>query len=209
LLLISSNSGVFGASRIAYSMGKYQLLPPFFQQTNRKTRTPVVTILIFSGVALVELIAAYLQGDQAIGFMFDLYAFGAALSYTLVFVALITLRFTDPYAPRPFKMPLNLNVTVGKRTAPVSLLSLIGLAGIFAILIFTLMTHPIGRIAGPSWVLLGIVFFAIWRTRTKRPVFGSVKRDWVKMQEETLANAGELEMLDEYRAALAKAGKTT
>jgi APA family basic amino acid/polyamine antiporter len=206
LLLISSNSGVFGASRIAYSMGKYQLLPPLFQQTNRKTRTPVVTIMIFSGVALIELIAAYMQGDEAIGFMFDLYAFGAALSYTLVFVALITLRFTDPYVPRRFRMPLNVNVTVAGRTAPVSLLSLVGLAGIFAILIFTLLTHPIGRIAGPSWVALGVIFFAIWRSRTKRPVFGSVKRDWVKLEEDTLANAGELEMLDEYRAAIAKSG---
>jgi APA family basic amino acid/polyamine antiporter len=205
LLLISSNSGVFGASRIAYSMGKYQLLPPFFQQTNRKTRTPVITILIFSAVALVELIAAYLQGNQAISFMFDLYAFGAALSYTLVFVALITLRFTDPYAPRRFRMPLNFNLTVAGRTGQVSILALVGLAGIFAILIFTLMTHPIGRIAGPSWVILGIIFFAIWRSRTRRPVFGSVKRDWVRMQETTLANAGELEMLDEYRAAIAKA----
>ncbi|MBV8171871.1 MAG: APC family permease [Candidatus Eremiobacteraeota bacterium] len=204
LLLISSNSGVYGASRIAYSMGKYQLLPSLFQRTNRKTKTPVITILIFSGVALVELLAAYRQGDDAINFLLDLYAFGAALSYTLVFVALITLRFTDQAAPRPFHMPLNFPVTVNGKTAPVSLLSLLGLAGIFAILIFTIITHPIGRIAGPSWVLLGIVFFAIYRTRMRRPVFGSVPRDWVKLHEDTLANAGELEMLDQYRAALAK-----
>ncbi len=203
LLMISSNSGVFGASRIAYSMGKYQLLPSLFQQINRKTKTPVVTILIFAGVALVELVAAYRQGDDAINFLLDLYAFGAALSYTLVFVALITLRFTDPCSPRRFKMPLNFPVTVAGRTAPVSLLSLLGLAGIFAILVFTLLTHPIGRIAGPTWVLLGVAFYAIYRTRSKRPVFGSMPRDWVKQHEDTLANAGELEMLDEYRACIA------
>ena len=204
LLMISSNSGVFGASRIAYSMGKFQLLPSIFQRTNRKTKTPVITILIFAGVALIELLAAYRQGDDAINFLLDLYAFGAALSYTLVFVALITLRFTDPLAPRRFRMPLNVPVTVAGHKGDVSLLSLLGLAGIFAILIFTLITHPIGRIAGPTWVLCGIAFYAIYRTRTKRPVFGSVPRDWVKLQEDTLANAGELEMLDEYRAALAK-----
>ncbi|MBV8082504.1 MAG: APC family permease [Candidatus Eremiobacteraeota bacterium] len=204
LLLISSNSGVYGASRIAYSMGKYQLLPSLFQKTNRKTKTPVITILIFSGVALIELLAAYRQGDDAINFLLDLYAFGAALSYTLVFVALITLRYTDQAAPRPFRMPLNFPLTVGGRAGTVSLLSLVGLAGIFAILVFTIMTHPIGRIAGPSWVLLGIIFFAIYRTRNRRPVFGSVPRDWVKLHEQTLANAGELEMLDEYREAVSK-----
>ena len=203
LLMISSNSGVYGASRIAYSMGKYQLLPSLFQQTSRKTRTPIVTILVFSGVALVELFAAYFQGDQAINFLLDLYAFGAALSYTLVFAAFITLRFTDQAAPRPFMMPLNVSVTIAGRRGLVSLISLIGIMGIFAILIFTLLTHPVGRIAGPSWVLLGIVFFAIYRSRQKWPVFGSVKRDWVKLHEETLTNAGELEMLDAYRTALA------
>lgn len=208
LLLISSNSGVYGASRIAYSMGKYQLLPSIFQTTNRKTKTPVFTILVFSGVALVELIAAYRQGDDAINFLLDLYAFGAALSYTLVFIALITLRFTDQAAPRRFRMPLNFPVTVAGKTAQVSLLSLLGLAGIFTILVFTILTHPVGRISGPSWVLLGIIFFAIYRTRRRRPVFGSVQRDWVKLHETTLASAGELEMLDEYRAALGQ-GKTS
>jgi APA family basic amino acid/polyamine antiporter len=209
LLMISSNSGVFGASRIAYSMGKFQLLPSIFQRTNRKTKTPVITILIFAGVALVELLAAYRQGDDAINFLLDLYAFGAALSYTLVFVALITLRFTDPLAPRRFRMPLNVPLTVAGRKGDVSLLSLLGLAGIFAILVFTLITHPIGRIAGPTWVLCGIAFYAIYRTRSKRPVFGSMPRDWVKLQKQTLANAGELEMLDEYRAALAKQAAQT
>ena len=203
LLMISSNSGVYGASRIAYSMGKYQLLPSLFQRTSRKTRTPIVTILIFSGVALVELFAAYFQGDQAINFLLDLYAFGAALSYTLVLSAVITLRFTDQAAPRRFLMPLNFSVTIAGRRGLVSALSLIGIMGIFAILIFTLLTHPVGRIAGPSWVLFGITFFAIYRSRKGWPVFGSVKRDWVKLHEDTLANAGELEMLDEYRTAIA------
>jgi len=207
LLMISSNSGVYGASRIAYSMGKHELLPAWFQKVNRNTRTPVLTILVFSGVAFIELIAAYLQGDRAISFLLDLYAFGAALSYTLVFVALMTLRFTDTAAPRPFRMPLNVKMTIGGRHGDVSLLSVVGLLGIFSILIFTLLTHPVGRIAGPTWVLFGIIFFAIWRSRTRRPVLGSVPRNWQTLHQDTLASAGELEMLDEYRAALAKQKK--
>ena len=84
-----------------------------------------------------------------------------------------------------------------------SLLSIIGLAGIFAILIFTLMTHVYGRIAGPTWVVLGLVAYMLYRKRQGAPVFGSLKRDWVKLHKRTLTSAGELEMLDEYRDAIA------
>ena len=202
LVLISSNSGIFGASRIAYSMAKFNVLPSWFQITNPKTRTPIGTIIFFSGIAVIELCAAYLQGLHAISFLADLYAFGAALSYTLVFLALITLRFSDAIVPRRFKMPWNIKLTAFGRKGDLSLLSVIGLIGIFAILIFTLMTHPIGRIAGPAWVIVGIVFYATYRRGKGLPVFGSVKRDWVKMHEHTLTSAGEIEMLEEYDAAV-------
>jgi APA family basic amino acid/polyamine antiporter len=183
-------------------MGTTGLLPAAFKMTNPKTKTPVVSILVFSGVALVELVIAFFQGDQALNFLADLYAFGAALSYTLVFVALITLRFTDTAAPRPFRMPLNFRATLFGRKGSISVASIIGLLGIGAILVFIILTHPVGRIAGPLWVVSGIVGYAIYRRSHGRPVFGSIARDWVQHHEETLAHAGELEMLDEYRAAI-------
>ena len=206
LVMISSNSGVFGASRIAYSMGKLQLLPSWFQITNPKTKTPSQTIVFFSGIAAIVLVIAYLQGPHAFDFLGDLYAFGASLSYTLVFVALITLRFTDSAAPRRFKMPWNIPMTIRGKRGDVSIVSIIGFIGIFLILIFTLATHPTGRIAGPSWVIFGVLFYIVYRTRTRKPVFDSLDRDWVKHHQRTLAGAGELEMLDEYNAALKKQG---
>jgi APA family basic amino acid/polyamine antiporter len=198
LVMISSNSGVYGASRIAYSMGKFQLLPSWFQITNPKTKTPVGTILFFSGIATIVLILAYLQGPRAFSFLGDLYAFGAALSYTLVFVALMTLRFTDSVAPRRFRMPWNIPLTIRGVRGDVSIVSIIGFLGIASILVFTLLTHPTGRIAGPSWVIFGILFYMIYRSRTGKPIFHSLPRNWVKQHQQTLANAGELEMLDEY-----------
>ncbi|HYK53789.1 MAG TPA: APC family permease [Candidatus Eremiobacteraceae bacterium] len=204
LVLISSNSGVFGASRIAYSMGKFRLLPSFFQQTHPKTQTPLNSILIFSGFAVILLFAAFFQGAGALNFLADLYAFGAALSYTLVFVALIVLRFTDTAAPRRFRMPWNIPMTIAGKRGDVSLLSVIGLLGIFAILVFTLMTHVYGRIAGPTWVILGVIGYIIYRKRNRAPILGSIRRDWVKLHEKTLTSAGELEMLDEYRESVTR-----
>jgi len=204
LVMISSNSGVFGASRIAYSMGKLHLLPSWFQVTNPKTKTPVQTILFFSGIAAIVLAIAYLQGPHAFDFLGDLYAFGASLSYTLVFVALIVLRFTDAIAPRRFKMPLNIPMTIRGKKGDVSMVSIVGFLGILMILLFTLYTHPTGRIAGPTWVIVGVLFYLIYRSRTRRPVLTSLERDWTRHHQQTLANAGELEMLDEYNANLKK-----
>lgn len=206
LVMISSNSGVYGASRIAYSMGSLGLLPPIFRSTNAKTRTPAFSILVFAGVALIELVAAFLQGDQALNFLADLYAFGAALSYTLVFVAVIVLRFTDPASPRPYRIPLNIPVRFRGITSSLSIVAVLGLLGIGSILVFTLLTHPVGRIAGPLWVLSGALFYVWYRKRQGQQVFKSLPRDWKAHHERTLVAAGELEMLDEYRAKLASVG---
>ena len=113
LLLISSNSGVFGASRIAYSMSQARLLPSLFRKVHRRYNTPVVSIVTFSSLSVFVLFLAALQGDDGFDFLADLYAFGAALSYTLVFAALIALRFKEPDVPRPFRIPVNVRIKRG------------------------------------------------------------------------------------------------
>lgn len=198
LLLISSNSGVFGSSRIAYSMSQFDLLPSFFKRVHRKFRTPVVSIVVFSLVAVVELIFAALQGDKGFEFLGDLYAFGAAASYTLVFVALVGLRLKDPLAPRRFMIPLNVPMRFRGEDVQFPVVAVAGFAGIAAILVFVLITHHIGRIAGPSWLLFGFFVYLIYRLRKGLPVFRSQQRDWQREQVRILKNAGELELMDEF-----------
>jgi APA family basic amino acid/polyamine antiporter len=197
LLLISSNSGVFGSSRIAYSMSQFQLLPSVFKRVHRKFKTPVVSIIVFCALAIVELVFAALQGAFGYEFLGDLYAFGAAASYTLVFIALISLRLTDPLTPRKFLIPFNIPMRFRGEQVQFPLIAIVGFIGIFAILIFVLLTHHIGRIAGPSWLLFGLVTYAIYRLRKRLPLFKSVKRDWNRDQLQILRNAGELELMDE------------
>ncbi len=206
LLLISSNSGVFGSSRIAHSMSQFQLLPSIFERIHPKYRTPVISILTFCTLAVIELAFAAMQGDRGYEFLGDLYAFGAAASYTLVFVALIALRFTDPLTPRKFKIPWNIPMTFRGERVEFPVIGLLGFFGIFSILIFVLYTHHIGRIAGPSWLLLGFIIYAIYRVRKKLPVFGSPPRDWSTEQVRILRNAGELELMDELVGKLKKRG---
>lgn len=213
LLLISSNSGVFGSSRIAYSMSRARLLPSIFQHVHRKFRTPVISILTFCALAIVVLIfaalpsldpaahAAYARlfhGEDGITFLGDLYAFGAATSYSFVFLALIALRLNDPLSPRKFRMPFNVPLWFKGERAHFPVIGVVGFFGIVAILIFTLMTHDIGRIAGPSWLVLGFVLYLIYRKRKNLPVFRSQDHHFPAGQMEILKNAGELELMDEY-----------
>lgn len=200
LLLISSNSGVFGASRIAYGMSRERLLPRIFQRVHRKFRTPAIAIATFCALAVVVHVWAALQGDAGLNFLGDLYAFGAATSYSLVFLALIALRFNDPDSPRPFKIPLNVPMRYRGGKIEFPIVGALGFFGIFAILIFVILTHEVGRIAGPSWVILGLCAYLIYRKRRGLPVFRSRKIDWTAQQVGILRDAGELEMMDEFIA---------
>lgn len=222
LLLISSNSGVFGASRIAYAMSRSRLLPSVFEQVNARFRTPVVSIVSFCGVALIVLVFAalpsldhnaytiynrFFHGEAGLDVLADLYAFGAATSYSFVFVALIALRLKDPLSPRKFRIPLNIPFRFHGERVLFPIVGVIGFIGIFSILVFTMLTHPIGRIAGPSWLFFGFIAYLVYRRRKGLPVFGSRPVDWQSQQVRILKDAGELELMDELSENLRKRGK--
>ena len=218
LLLISSNSGVFGASRIAYAMSHARLLPSSFQRVDRRFRTPSVAIISFCVLATLILLFASLPsldghvqriyarftgGEDGLTFLGDLYAFGAAASYSFVFVALAALRLNDGVSPRKFKMPLNIPLRFRGERVEFPVICIIGFMGIFSILLFTMITHPIGRIAGPTWLVVGFFGYIAYRRKKGLPVFGSQRRDWVAEQTAILRDAGELELMDQYQANVA------
>ena len=202
LLLISSNSGVFGASRITYSMARFNLLPRWFSKVHSRFRTPVRTLVVFSGIALVELFLAGLS-PNAYDVLANMYAFGAATAYMLVFVSLLVLRFKDPWTPRPFKVPLNIKIR-GKdgeiRQLPI--VGILGFLGISSILILVVLTHAIGRIAGPSWIIVGLLIYFWHRRRNKLPIRKALKHNWEKEQIEVYEDAGEYDLADEFRENL-------
>src|SRR6266446_6589510 len=204
LLLISSNSGVFGASRITYSMARFDLLPRWFSKVHPKFRTPVRTLVVFSGIALVELWLAGLS-PNAYDVLGNMYAFGAATDYMLVFVSLLVLRFIDPWTPRPFKVPLNIKIR-GKdgETYLLPIVGILGFLGISSILVLVVLTHAIGRIAGPAWIVLGLLIYIWHRKRSKLPLRKSLKRDWEQEQLAVYKDAGEYDLADEFRENLVR-----
>jgi APA family basic amino acid/polyamine antiporter len=222
LLLISSNSGVFGASRIAYAMSRSRLLPSVFERVSRRFRTPAVATITFCAIAVVVLIFAALpsldpgmqalyqhafRGEAGIVVLGDLYAFGAATSYSFVFIALIALRLNDPLSPRKFRIPLNIPFTYRGERVQFPIVGVIGFLGIFSILIDTLITHEIGRVAGPTWIIVGFIGYLFYRKHKGLPMFRSRPQDWDAQQVQILKDAGELEGMDELIEKLRVRGR--
>ena len=209
LVLISSNAGVFGASRITYSMGRYHLLPAWFTRVHARYRTPVRSLLVFSGIALLELWGAGLSRN-AFDTLGNMYAFGAATAYMLVFVSLLVLRVKDPWTPRPFRVPLN--VRVGTRNGqPIYLpiVGVIGFLGITSILFLVVLTHTIGRIAGPVWIIVGLVLFWIYRTHVGLSLLGNYPHDWDREQIDVYRDAGEIGIMEEFEENLERRERLT
>jgi APA family basic amino acid/polyamine antiporter len=65
-----------------------------------------------------------------------------------------------------------------------------------------ILTHEIGRIAGPGWIILCLLYYAWHRRRNGLPVFGSLQHHREKEQVEILTNAEEFESLEQYKQAL-------
>src|SRR6202165_4551489 len=161
IVFISANSGVVSASRLTYSMSLFKLVPNWFNRVSKRYATPTRTIVVFSGVAIVQTLVAFFTpggsgatDNAAIELLTDLYAFGATTGYLVVLVSLITLRFKDPYTPRPYRMPLNIPIKVRDRVVSFPVLGVLGMIGVAIPLFEVVLTHPLGRIAGPLWVLI-------------------------------------------------------
>jgi APA family basic amino acid/polyamine antiporter len=208
LLLISSNSGVYGSSRIAFSMANNDLMPKFFQYVDARFRTPLVALGIFCAIAIGELIAAGFT-PNALQSLAEMYAFSAAVNYLLVFVALLRLRFTDPDTPRTFRVPWNVPVRRNGETYAVPLVGVIGMLFLISVLVMVVITNPIGRVAGPIWVIAGLVFFTVYRKYRKLPVLSSIPRDWSQEQIAVYRESGEAALADEYIEALKRRERRT
>jgi APA family basic amino acid/polyamine antiporter len=153
ILIIATNAGMLGASRLAYFMGQRQQLPSFFGGISRKSHVPQNAILIFSAIA------AALISSGKVELLADLYAFGAVLAYTSAHASIIALRIKEPDLPRPFKIPLNIRIK-GKEIPITAVLGGLVTAITWLIVIYT---HHIGRIVGFSWVAIGLLVYFLYR----------------------------------------------
>jgi APA family basic amino acid/polyamine antiporter len=165
ILLIATNAGLIGVSRLTYSMGQHRQLPEGLRQVHPKYRTPYIAIIIFAGVAIITL----LPGKT--NFLATLYSFGAMLSFTIAHIAVIQLRRKYPDEERTWKPPLNVHAF----GFDVPLTAVLGGLGTFAAWIVVMVLYPTTLLVGIIWMLLGITVYILYRRNQGLPLTRTVK----------------------------------
>jgi APA family basic amino acid/polyamine antiporter len=165
ILLIATNAGLIGVSRLTYSMGQHRQLPEGLRQVHPKYRTPYIAILIFAAIAIVTLLPG--QTD----FLATMYSFGAMLSFTIAHVAVIQLRRTEPDRERTWKPPMNIRAF----GFSVPLSAVLGGLGTFSAWLVVMALNPRTLVVGLGWMVLGIAVYVLYRRNQRLPLTQTVK----------------------------------
>jgi basic amino acid/polyamine antiporter, APA family len=165
ILLIATNAGLIGVSRLTYSMGQHRQLPEGLRQVHPKYRTPYIAIIIFAGVAILTMIPGKTN------FLATMYSFGAMLSFTIAHIAVIKLRKSQADAERPWKPPLNFRAFGFE----IPLTAVLGGLGTFAAWIVVMALNPSTLFVGLGWMILGITVYILYRRNQGLPLTRTVK----------------------------------
>jgi APA family basic amino acid/polyamine antiporter len=160
ILLTATNAGLLGISRLAFNMSSHNQFPPILGRIHHRFRTPYVSIMLFSLVALVLLAPGFTK-PHFFAELGALYVFGSLLCFALAHAAILALRIKKPDLLRPFK--LGLNVTVRRRELPLT--ALLGLAATSVIWIVVIATQPFSRWAGILWMAIGLTVYYLYQIR--------------------------------------------
>lgn len=165
ILIVATNAGLIGVSRLSYSMGQHRQLPETVRRVHPRYRTPWVAIITFAVIATVTM----LPGKAS--FLATMYAFGAMLSFTIAHAAVIWLRKSRPDIERPWRPPLNLSA--GKVSLPLT--AVLGGIGTAAAWVIVMVLNPVTLAVGLGWLGVGVVGFVLYRRHQRLPVTGTVK----------------------------------
>ena len=165
ILLIATNAGLIGVSRLTYSMGQHRQLPERLRQVHPRFRTPYIAILVFSGIAAITLI----PGETDL--LATMYSFGAMLSFTIAHASVIWLRRRRAGIERAWKPPLNFHLF----GVEVPLTAVLGGLGTFAAWIVVMALNPRTLAIGLGWMALGLVVYMLYRRAQGLPLSQTVK----------------------------------
>ncbi len=170
LILVAVVTTSFSAAgRLAYSMGRYDMLPRAFGRLSRRTLISPVSIVSIAALSVGVLLIARGAGEP-VRFLASLYSFGILIAFTAAQVAVVRLRFTEPGLERPYRVPGNVRI----KGTEVPVAALVGAPLTLAIWLIAIATHDAARIAGPVWIAFGIVVYTSSRIVAHERVLGRV-----------------------------------
>ncbi len=165
ILLIATNAGMIGISRLSWSLAEHRQLPRKFSQLHKRYRTPWFTLVFFTCCAS----ALILYGNTEV--LGNLYSFGAMLSFTIAHAAIVKLRFKEPDRERPYVSPWGVRI----KGAVVPMTAVIGGIGTFGAWIAVTVLHGEARLVGIPWMVLGMAGYFIYRRHLKLDAWKSYK----------------------------------
>ena len=160
ILLVATNAGLIGLSRLSYSMGQYRQLPEQLRRLHPRYRTPYLAIIVFAGIACLTMLPG-----QA-GFLGTIYAFGAMLSFTVAHLSVIALRIKQPDVERPYRGWGNVRV----RGVELPIYALFGAFGTGSAFVAVTVLNLETLIAGMLWLAVGMTVYAVYRRRQGLPL---------------------------------------
>jgi len=163
ILLIATNAGLIGISRLAFSLGSNKLVPPVLSKVHTRFKTPYIAIIVFSLIAMVILLPGFFAADVFAN-MGALYAVGSLLAFMFAHASIISLRIRRPEMPRPFKLGWNLRIR--GREIPIS--AVVGLISTMLIWMVILITQPYSRWVGLGWMVVGVIIYYIYQRNRKK-----------------------------------------
>jgi basic amino acid/polyamine antiporter, APA family len=164
ILLIATNAGLIGVSRLTYSMGQHRQLPEKLRQVHPRYRTPYIAILVFAAIAMITLIPGKTD------FLATMYSFGAMLSFTIAHVAVIQLRRIKSGDERPWKPPLNIHAF----GFDLPITAVLGGLGTFSAWIVVMALNPRTLVVGIGWMAFGIAVYVLYRRNQNLPLTETV-----------------------------------
>ncbi len=90
---------LYGQTRILFAMGRDGMLPDRFASVNPRTLTPTYNTVVVAVV--VSLIAGFVPAD----YLWDTVSIGTLIAFSVVALAVMVLRRTEPDLHRPFRVP--------------------------------------------------------------------------------------------------------
>jgi basic amino acid/polyamine antiporter, APA family len=154
ILLIATNAGLIGISRLAFSLGQHNLAPKAFSQVHRRFHTPYLSIILFSLVGIIILIPGFFSSTvfENVG---ALYAFGSLLAFMFSHASILALRIKEPDLPRPFRLRWNINIK-GYHLPITAILGFVFTAVVWVIIA---VSQPYSRWLGITWMVIGILLY--------------------------------------------------
>jgi APA family basic amino acid/polyamine antiporter len=171
MLLMSTNTGVIGASRVTYSMSRYRIFPAWFSHIHPKYRVPTRTVVVFTLASVGFVLFVWFMGTYRLTsedptiILGDLYNYGALVSFMLVNLALIRLRNKRPELYRPFRSPLTVRIPWKGGRYELPLMPVLGFIVCLCVWILVLSLHQIGKIVGTLWFIAGIAIYLYYRRK--------------------------------------------